>query len=344
MKKAVYFLTVVLLAVFSCKSPDNNSVKPQNVELPPDFYKHMKGTYFNMPATLNITAVDTFAYITLVYGKDYRTIQATIDDFKSGKFTYHLLQNLKTRDTVETWFGKFTSDSTLALRVKIPVRDTVYTFTEDYAQSAKIHVYRFDTTIYYPNSDQEILIVQTNSLTVDGLHFHFFNNYDQLKQQFDSVYNSIIDLTKDYNPNSSNYFFPFYYNRIMTVEYNDNNLLVVSDNVYLYLGGAHGMNNISYYNIDLKTGKLLKLPDIIKDTNALKKLIYNQLEEQNRFLFVTGDNLPLPSNFYISGKNLMLIYNPYEIAPYSEGQITVEFSFKDLKDIIDSGFIKTYFP
>jgi hypothetical protein len=132
----------------------------------------------------------------------------------------------------------------------------------------------------------------------------------------------------------------------MTVEYNDNNLLVLSDNYYEYLGGAHGNNFIHYYNIDLKSKKLLKLSDILLNTQGLAQEIYNKLEEQGKakVLFVTAQTIYLPDNFYISGSRLYFVYNPYEIAPFSEGQISVEFTFKELGNRLNPKFLKEHFP
>ncbi len=336
----------IVFALFFLAGCKTGPKQQENREftLPRYFYKHLKGTYFNMPAVINITRIDTLAYITLIYGSDYRSLVAVVDDFKNKSFTYHLVNNLRSKDTVETWYGKFVNDSTLELNVKIPIRDTTFRFVETYENAARVNVQVFDTTVYYDDTDQELFLYQVNSLNVPGLDFDFLLTLDDLKKQFENSLKSVNDYIKYYNPESANYFYPFYYNTITTVEYNDNNLLVIGENSYQYTGGAHGFENIRYYNIDLQQKRLIRLNEIVRDTVALKKLTYERLVAQDVDLFVDENSMPLPDFFYIIGAKLVVGYNVYTIAPYVTGSLTVEYSFKEIKPLINPDFVKHYFP
>jgi len=64
------------------------------------------------------------------------------------------------------------------------------------------------------------------------------------------------------------------------VKLHEKEFLVVEESGSGYGGGAHGWNSLSYKNLNLKTGKLLKITDVIKtDTVAqLKALVRTSLE------------------------------------------------------------------
>ncbi len=346
------YLGLIFLVLFlSCQNPkksnpetNKNKTSSGQLSLPKNFYKHLTGTYFNMPATISFTALDTFAYLTITYGQNYNTITATIQNFKKGKFSYALLQNLKTHDTVETWKGKFTSDSTLELFVSIPIRDTVYKFVEDYSQSLPLQVSRFDTTLYYDTTRKELFIYKSNSLYSDRLSFSFLNDPKQLRKIYDTIYPYFVKYFPSYNPNSEDYFYPLFWNRLMTVEYNEHNLLVISDNYYEFFGGAHGLNWIKYYNIDVNQNRLLTITDIFKDTTSLPDMIYKKLSSKNIVLFVTKYSTHISKNFYIRGSQITFVYNPYEVAPYTAGIVEVSFKFKEIKPYLRQQFLDKYFP
>ncbi len=349
--KRIIFAFVVLIFVFqACKTSENsnkNKIKENSktaAKLPSSFYKHLTGTYFNMPASIDFMVIDSFAYITLTYGKNYKTICATVDNFKHNKFSYFIRSNLKSFDTLEQWQGKFVNDSTLDLEVIIPIRDTTYRFTENYKNAIRLDVTRFDTTLFYKNTDKELFIYTSNSLTAKNLSFDFMNTASQLRKIYDTVVASFAQYFSTDNPDSKNYFYPLSSNRLMTVQYNNNNLLVISDNNYQFFGGAHGINWINYYNIDLKNRQLLNISDVFTDTLELKNLIYKFLKKKNITLLVSEENMSLTDNFYICGSSIHFVYNPYEIAPYTAGVIDVKFDFKKLLKYLNTSFLKQFFP
>ncbi|MCD3195531.1 DUF3298 and DUF4163 domain-containing protein [Clostridium botulinum C] len=93
---------------------------------------------------------------------------------------------------------------------------------------------------------------------------------------------------------------------------------------YELTGGAHGSTLRKSYNIDLKTGKLLTLNDILKDIpnykDIINKYIYNEISKKPDIYFVDSfkgitDNIA----FTIEKDALVIYFQQYEIAPYSSG-------------------------
>lgn len=115
-------------------------------------------------------------------------------------------------------------------------------------------------------------------------------------------------------------------------------LLVYRIDYNEYTGGAHGIYMSTFFNIDLRTLRPVRLNDIFvgdyKDT--LTELLWMQLmadqkvstnqELEDMGYASTGDLEPI-ENFYLSPEGITFYYNVYEITPYSMGttQITLPY-------------------
>lgn len=100
---------------------------------------------------------------------------------------------------------------------------------------------------------------------------------------------------------------------------------------YLFTGGAHGYESLIYDCYDVATGSLYDFGYLVEDVwgDAMRALIYNKVchEYGNRvFADITPDNIHIPESVLITESGLMLVYQPYDIAPYSEGILSVELS------------------
>jgi hypothetical protein len=101
----------------------------------------------------------------------------------------------------------------------------------------------------------------------------------------------------------------------------------IAINSYLNTGGAHGNMTISFLNFNSQTGQLLHPEDHIKNPVDFIKLAekYFNLEMQDSSEegvfddYFFGNDFHLPENIGFSDEGVILLYNVYEIAPYSEG-------------------------
>jgi hypothetical protein len=125
--------------------------------------------------------------------------------------------------------------------------------------------------------------------------------------------------------------------------YNSTEFLSIVLSHYQYTGGAHGNYFALGYNIDMKNGNVLSLKDIIKK-DSFDLLIYEceqaiiEKFEANSLidagLFEDEIEIPDDQDFYIMPGILVLQFDPYEIGPYSMGEITAEIPFEKIKDIL----------
>ena len=104
---------------------------------------------------------------------------------------------------------------------------------------------------------------------------------------------------------------------------------------YTYEGGAHGNTEIAFRSFSLQNGKELsnKIEDVfdMSKEDKILSLLSKKLEPQKDELF--GESLPLrqmTNLFFITRAGIVMIWQPYEIAPYASGFIRVVVSPEDL--------------
>lgn len=133
--------------------------------------------------------------------------------------------------------------------------------------------------------------------------------------------------------------------------FSDQNILSVGVTTYWYTGGANGMHETTYYNVDTEQGKLLTLKDIFKEDVDYKALINKEINKQiadhkkqgsmtffdNEMAFKSiADN----QSFYIEDGNVAVTFGLYEIAPRVAGTPTFYLNTSKLKEFLKDDFCK----
>ena len=216
----------------------------------------------------------------------------------------------------------------------------------------------FMDSVDTPTAEIELTLVfpvkiNENSQIIDSVKKHitdsFFGNDtfdldpDSMLTHFESEY---YGNYKDQNIDRYNSGASFNWQRIlsMTVLNNSNELLCLEYLKYAYAGGAHGMTNISFNNIDLNTGMIYLYEDLFKDGSdsllsvELTRELYLDrqiphdidLKEAGYFVDMVGPN----HNFFINNNGIGFLYNSYEIAPYSMGQTTIFIEFDKIINLL----------
>lgn len=116
----------------------------------------------------------------------------------------------------------------------------------------------------------------------------------------------------------------------------------------MYMGGAHGMHTVFYNHYDCATGVMLTIDSLFvwnKENHlAIEKLIYEGLQRMcetdtlgvfhmDDFTF-TPDGTHMIDNYLINNESVTFYFNPYDIAPYSMGGISVEIPSYELYDYL----------
>jgi hypothetical protein len=124
------------------------------------------------------------------------------------------------------------------------------------------------------------------------------------------------------------------------VGFENKSLLSLKMETYSYWGGAHGYSSTSYLNFDKEIPELLTTEKLLKDEGKFKELAEKMFREQEEIpmngninetgFFFENDTFSLPINFGFEDDELLLIYNPYEVASYAEGQIIIKIPKADV--------------
>lgn len=137
-----------------------------------------------------------------------------------------------------------------------------------------------------------------------------------------------------------------------TVRLATDDLISIEFSVYDYENGAaHGNSSTETVNFDLKSGKKLKLSDLFnpgaKYLDALSAYCIKDLKKQARKENpndpslpdenIEGGAAPDADNYHswnITGKGLLITFDPYQVGPYAAGTQQVVVPYTALREIV----------
>lgn len=123
-----------------------------------------------------------------------------------------------------------------------------------------------------------------------------------------------------------------------TVHFNGDNLLSVEQQGYIYTGGAHGMTLFNAATFDLTTGRELELADLFKNgSNYLERInkeVAAQVADESRMFFGPVEVKNGDTFYFNKNGDLVIAYEPYEVAPYAAGIIRFTIPCTQLEDIL----------
>lgn len=167
------------------------------------------------------------------------------------------------------------------------------------------------------------------------------------QQIIDNLKKEYTQIVKD----MPGYDLPWQYKSEFQVFLNQNKLFGVQLNSYSFTGGAHGAQFTFYSTYETESGKLLKLGDLFmpdqranfvalaeKQFTNSHDIDTNMTYEDAGYWF-ENEEFHLNNNFRYTPQGLEILFNPYEIAPYSEGTITLQFSYSEVKNMLKKEYL-----
>lgn len=123
------------------------------------------------------------------------------------------------------------------------------------------------------------------------------------------------------------------------------NVLSYGIEQYIYMGGAHGINNRWFYNYDSRTGYALTEADFFVPNYqaSLTALLHQNLiaqeeecdsEKELASLGYYLSEIVPNNNFYITEEGFHYVFNPYDIAPYVMGDTEILVKMEQLADLL----------
>lgn len=172
--------------------------------------------------------------------------------------------------------------------------------------------------IYLLNFDEDV-----NATDIQSAVHSFINSYNNLKNQF----------TEEATPWEANV--------VALVSYEDEQILTIKLDSYLFTGGAHGYNTTHYVNFDKAKALELDTEELFKNVSTFEEYAETKFRAQEGipqkgdinstgFMFETG-SFYLPQNIGYTQEGIQLFYEQYEIASYADGPIILTFPYSELQ-------------
>jgi len=173
----------------------------------------------------------------------------------------------------------------------------------------KINFTLGNSIIYFLNSNSDKRIKAT---TVPEAANMFIEGYEKDKKEFPklSPYEAEISISKS----------------LITSK-----IISVKTEHYTFTGGAHGNSSTSFLNFDPLTGALITTSSLLKNKKDFTDVVEVLFRKENNIaenesinstgFWFENDAFSLPETIGFTDKNVILIYNQYEIASYADGAI-----------------------
>ena len=239
-------------------------------------------------------------------------------------------------DSQVTWFEGF-NDVPNIVNVNSPSATTtqsgigisslyysVYHVLEDFGDyqhtvSAEAYVpqfHGFDDVEFQESLNEEF------HLQIAGIESSMESAYQEYQDEPDSFYGASEDCT-------------------FNIQNEQDKVITLQLSGYMYFGGAHGLEYISTYMIDLNQSKVLVLEDLfqpgadyeaalIREINNLRASgleDFEDLEDVTEFPEEFRD-------FYFEDGNLMIYFPPYALASYARGHVEFPIPLENIADIL----------
>lgn len=185
------------------------------------------------------------------------------------------------------------------------------------------------------NNELNSYIVTTlgSFLSDDSQSYQDINQYvEALIQDYKKISIELEDFNQDWNISIDT-----------EVKNKDDEIISILSSVESYLGGAHGNHWNDFLNFDARNGKVITWKDIITDEIKFLKIAEAKFRSERKLspntdleregYFFHGGVFKLPENIGFSEQGAILIYNPYEVAPYSMGSIEFIIPWEEIRSI-----------
>jgi len=128
------------------------------------------------------------------------------------------------------------------------------------------------------------------------------------------------------------------------VIYENDHLVTIACDTYVFTGGAHGYNSIRYLNFDKKKGIELENWELFANLEDFKRFAELKFRIQEAIpqddninstgLMFENEEFYLPENMGFTDNGLLLRYNQYDVASFADGPIIITLPYTEIKNYL----------
>lgn len=194
----------------------------------------------------------------------------------------------------------------------------------------------------YSDSAKTLLnqVIAEKMKTIASDYFH----EEAIDGTFEHIAQSFIRDYETFKIDFPGYMFGWYVEIFAEIIYESEMLISLRIDSESFTGGAHPNSSTNLFVIDLNSFKELTTSDIIADTTKFKKILeqefrkVKEMREDQSFadvgFYINDGDFLLNDNIGITDQGIIVHFNPYEIAPYSEGATTLEIHKNKLSGLL----------
>ena len=216
--------------------------------------------------------------------------------------------------------------------------------------SSPMITYKTFKKTYYSDIGKQICHIELKRPVIKGNKKSYKKINKYLKKIHSDYTEYFLNLASEIDPNA---YYSYTLSSSIEVTYNKGSKISFKETYQDYTGGAHGYNMINGYTFNLKTGKGINIYKSSKYKAKVKRKIVKKFkkdfdkDQQLNTNWYFDDALQIVKNpslkdynyslqhlqfkgydYYLKGKYLYVVFNPYEIASYMAGVQEIQIKIK----------------
>lgn len=171
-----------------------------------------------------------------------------------------------------------------------------------------------------------------------------------LEEGMTSSFEDLREMAAEYRENVGDEFEAHFYQKSTdSIVRADSCVLSIQEAYEDYLGGVHGYHGCFGFNYDARTGKKLGIWDILNDRQQTKSIVKEKLDarygeewyivpiDETLDAYLSGES---EFNFLVDYDGITIVFNPYEIASYAAGVLTVSIGYEEYPELFHEDYFR----
>ena len=167
-------------------------------------------------------------------------------------------------------------------------------------------------------------------------------------EQAKKLRSELTEEAKEFNARQSQYFYTFAYDYDVTMRRADTFAVSFLQWRYIFTGGPHGNYDCHGVNLSTLTGREIEFSDVFADTEALLDILMERLKEKHPEDLYPDFGKTIREcaarnelNWTLDPRGVTFYFNPYEVAPYACGLLTVSILFDEQPELFHPAYRQT---
>ncbi len=239
----------------------------------------------------------------------------------------------------------------LTILLLIPIYGYCQAFSSKTARTIVFKENKINTTFRVNNGYANSIHIEESSLTPIAWEGASPEEFETLQNIFKERNVGVEEVKKNFEKEMADkelYTRPQNWEAIYqdSIIYRNDNVISLRALMSSYTGGAHGMYGIIESTLSVSSLKFLEYRDVFQKGKKIeldiliKKYLrlYAQEKESDESMFFDFKAITHTDNFALTKEGIIFTYNPYEIACFAVGTVSITIPYEELEGLLVDGF------